>query len=154
MRKSQPTLPTRKSLVTIYKSFIRPHLDHGDVVYDRALNELFHQSLESFQYSAAIAITETILGTSSEKLSQELGLETLKSKCWLRKENSTAYLFQLIPENSTSYTTRRVQKSQLPFFKTKTNFFKNYFFPAVIMEWNKIDVNIRNSASCNVFKSV
>ena len=24
----------------------------------------------------------------------------------------------------------------------------------VILEWNKLDVNIRNSASCNVFKRV
>ena len=32
-RKFQPTLP-RKSLVTIYKSFIRPHLYYGDVIYD------------------------------------------------------------------------------------------------------------------------
>ena len=56
LRKFQPSFP-RKSLVTIYKSFIRPHLDYRDVVYDRASNESFRQSLESLQYSAAIAIT-------------------------------------------------------------------------------------------------
>ena len=33
LRIFQPTLP-RKSLVTTYKSFNRPHLDYGDVVYD------------------------------------------------------------------------------------------------------------------------
>ena len=103
--------------MTIYKSFIRPHLDYGDVVYDRASNESFHQSLESLQYNAAIAITGAIRGTSSEKLFQELGLETLKSRRWLRKlclfyklikEKSPAYLFQLIPENNTTYSTRSV----------------------------------------------
>ena len=41
LRKIQPTLP-RKSLVTIGKSFIRPHLDYSDVVYDRVSNESFH----------------------------------------------------------------------------------------------------------------
>ena len=50
------------------------------------------------------------------------------------------------------YSTRSVLKSQIPFSKTK--FFKNSFFPAVIMEWNKIDVIVRNSTSCNVFKRV
>ena len=40
------------------------------------------------------------------------------------------------------------------FLKTKTNFFKNFFVTAVILEWNKLDVNIRNSVSCNVFKRV
>ena len=123
--------------VTIYKSFIRPHLDYGHVVYDRASNESFHQSLESLQYNAAIAVTGTIRGTSSENLFQGLGLETLKSRRWLRKlclfyklikEKSPTYLFQLIPENNTSYSTKSVQKSQILLFKTKTNFFKNSFF--------------------------
>ena len=80
----------RHSLIAIYKTFIRPHLDYGDVIYDRAFNELlFHQRLESIEYNAAIVIAGTIRGTSSEKLFQELGLETLKSKRWFRK----LYLF-------------------------------------------------------------
>ena len=69
LRKFQHTLP-RKSLVTIYESFIRPHLDYGDVIYDRTCNELFLQILEFLQYSAAIVITGTIRGSSSEKVFQ------------------------------------------------------------------------------------
>ena len=49
---------------------------------------------------------------------------------------------------------KSVQKSQIPFFKTKTNFLKNSFFPAVILEWNKFDVNVRNLTSYNIFKGV
>ena len=56
--------------------------------------------------------------------------------------------------NKTPYITRSVQKNQIPFLKTKTNFFKSSFFPAVIQEWNKLDVNICNLAFCNVFKRV
>ena len=41
LRKFQPTFP-RKSLLAIYKSFTRPHLDYGDVIYDRASKESFH----------------------------------------------------------------------------------------------------------------
>ena len=55
------------------------------MVYLRTFNESFHQSLESLQYSTAIAITRVIRGKSSQKLFQELGLETLKSRRWLRK---------------------------------------------------------------------
>ena len=79
LRKFQLILP-RHSLITIYKTFIRPHLDYGDVIYDRAFNESFHQRLESIQYNAAIAITWAIRGTPAEKIFQELGLETLKSR--------------------------------------------------------------------------
>ena len=75
-RKFQGILP-RTSLITIYKSFARPHLDYGDIIYDQTFNESFHQRIESIQYNAAIAITGATRGTSSEKLYQELGLESL-----------------------------------------------------------------------------
>ena len=52
--------------MAIYKSFIRPHLDYGDVVHDWASNELFYQSHESIQYSAIIARTGSVRGTPPE----------------------------------------------------------------------------------------
>ena len=82
-RKFQQSLPGQ-SLITIYKSLIRPQLGYGDIVYDRAFNELFHKNVESIQYNAAIVITGTIRSISSEKLFLELGLESLKSRLWLR----------------------------------------------------------------------
>ena len=69
LRKFQQILPGQ-SLITIYKSFIRPHLDYGGIVYDRVFNESFHKNRESIQCNAAIAITGAIRGTSSEKLFQ------------------------------------------------------------------------------------
>ena len=41
---------------------------------------LFVKKVESFQYKAALAITGANQGTSQEKLFEELGLETLKSR--------------------------------------------------------------------------
>ena len=38
IRKLQNVLP-RLALLTIYNSFIRPHLDCGDIIYDKAFNE-------------------------------------------------------------------------------------------------------------------
>ena len=35
------------SLVTIYKAFIRPQLDYGDIIYDQGYIEWFHQKLEA-----------------------------------------------------------------------------------------------------------
>ena len=80
LRKLQNTLLRLPSLVTIYKSFIRPHLDYGDIMYDQAHTASFHQKIESAQYNSALAITGAIRGTSKEKLYQELGLETLKER--------------------------------------------------------------------------
>ena len=158
--KFQSILPWH-SLITIYKTFIRSHLDYGDVIYDRGFNESFDQRLESIQYNAAIAITGTIRGTSSEKLFQELGLETLKSRRWFRKlylfykilhSKSPSYLFNLIPENNNPYASRSALNNQIPFFNAKINFLKNSFFPAVITEWNNLDISIHNSSLCHIFK--
>ena len=40
IKKLSNTLP-RISLLAIYKSFIRPHLDYRDIIYDQANNESF-----------------------------------------------------------------------------------------------------------------
>ena len=42
LRKLQNILP-RPAILTIYKSFIRPHLDYSDIIFDQAYNLSFHQ---------------------------------------------------------------------------------------------------------------
>ena len=79
LRKFHFVLP-RYSPLTIYKTFIRPHLDYGDVVYDKVFNESFHKKLESVQYNAVLAMTSAIRGTNTERLYQELGLESLQNR--------------------------------------------------------------------------
>ena len=37
----------RKSLITIYKAFLRPLIDYGDIIYDQAQHESFCEKLES-----------------------------------------------------------------------------------------------------------
>ena len=56
LRKLQNLLP-RRSLITIYKYFIRPHIDYGDVIFDQAYNKSFHEKLENVKYNASLAIT-------------------------------------------------------------------------------------------------
>ena len=151
----------RTSLITIYKSFARPHLGYGEIIYDQTFNESFHQRIESIQYNAAIAITGSIRGTSSEMLYQELGFESLRSRRWLRKlclfykiykKKSPSYLYYLIPNRVKFYSTRSSQINNISNIKTRSNFFRNSFFPSTITEWNKLDRNIRNSDFLNIFK--
>ena len=77
LRKLQNILP-HGPLLTICKSFVRPHRDYCDVIYDQHYNNSFHSKLQSLQYNAALAITSVIRGSSREKLYQELGLESLQ----------------------------------------------------------------------------
>ena len=89
LRKLSNLLP-RQALVTIYKAFIRPYLDYGDVLYDQAFNNSFHAKIESIQYNACLAIRGAIRGTSREKIYQELGLESLQFRRW--SENFVSFI--------------------------------------------------------------
>ena len=74
----------RNALLTIYKLFVRPHLDHGDIVYDQHNNESFISKLEQGQYNAALAITGAIKCVLHSNLYNQLGLESLESRRRLR----------------------------------------------------------------------
>ena len=58
----------REALLTIYKSFIRPHFDYGDVIYDQSYNDSFHAKLEFYQYKAALTMTGAIEGLFTANL--------------------------------------------------------------------------------------
>ena len=72
----------RQSLLKIYISFIRPHLDYGDITHDQPNNESFCNLIEKVQYNAVLAITGAIKGTSQFKIYNELGTESLKFRRW------------------------------------------------------------------------
>ena len=74
---------SRKSLLTIYKSFVRPDIIYADIIYDK---------IEMVQYRAALVITGAINGTSRDRLYQELGLESLVDRRWSRRLFSSTKL--------------------------------------------------------------
>ena len=62
-------------------------------------------------------------------------------------------LFQLLALNGLMSGGFKLKNSDsITPFKVRHNFFKNSFFPSVISEWNKLDLEIRNSASLEIFK--
>ena len=83
IKKLRYSLP-QKSLITIYKAFLRPPIDYGDIIYEHPQNDSFSEKLESIQYKAALAITGAIQGTSRDKIYLELGLESLRSRRWYK----------------------------------------------------------------------
>ena len=66
------------------------------------------------------------------------------------KDQSPKYLFNIIPKLNRPSPTRNA--NNIPYFKVKHSFFKNTFFPSVIIEWNKLDPEIQNAPSLNIFK--
>ena len=62
-----------KSLLIIYKFFLRPNLDYADIIYDKPLKESFKRKIEMVQYNTASAFK----GISRDKIYQEVGLKSL-----------------------------------------------------------------------------
>ena len=129
LRKCKNFLP-RKSLLTIYKPFIRPHLDYGDIIYDQTYNTSFHQKLELLQYNTTKC--GAIRRTSKEKVYNELSLESLQNRWWYRKlsflykviaNQSPSYLFNMVPGKSTSRPTQG--SDNIGLLGTKHNFFQS-----------------------------
>ena len=93
-------LLSRPSLLTIYKCFIRPHLEYGVVIHDQPNLSSLANKIESVQENAASAVTGAIRGTSKEKLHQELGFQFLKDRRWLRR---LYYLYKIVSTKQPAY---------------------------------------------------
>ena len=150
----------RASLVNIYRAFVRPHLDYGDIIYDNSSNATFSRMIESVQYNAALAITGAVYGSSRDKLYQELGFESPHDRRWFRKlcfyykirhNMCPLYLTELLPIMKTScYGLRLNRAPTVPNFRTEH--FKSSFFPSCSSNWNQLDLKIQNSSSIEILK--
>ena len=128
------------------------------MIYDQTFSMLFQQKMETIQYNAGSAITVAIRGCSREKLYRESGLATLQQRHWYRKlccfykilkSQSPKYLYSIIPTHNMSYKTRQCNK--ILAINVKYDFFKNTFCPSTIIDWNKLDLKIKNSESIETF---
>ena len=115
---------SRRFLLTLCKSFIRPHFDIGDIARVHPFNNSFQNKIESIPYSACLTIPCAIRGTSKERLYEELDLESLQHRRWYRKlcylykivvNISPNYLFKVIPTSNTIYKTRNT--NDIPLMK-------------------------------------
>ena len=83
-----------KTLNELYKLYVRPHLDYGDVIYTIPPNKCdlgqnmsltnHMEKLDSVQYSAGLALNGAWRGTSHKKLYEELCWESLSLRRWNR----------------------------------------------------------------------
>ena len=160
---------SRETINSLCKLYIRPHLDYGDVIYHILNKEDSHhchgnflmQKLESVQYSAALAITGAWRGTSREKICRELGWESLYSRRWSRRlfmlykiinNLMPDYISEHIPNmNQSNYNLRN--NPVIGQIRARTDKYKASFFPDSLLEWSKLDPEIRQSPSINAFKS-
>ena len=153
----------RDVLDQIYKLYVRPHLDYGDIIYHKYDSEFkldLTKRLESTQYSAALAVSGAWRGTNTDKIYEELGWEILYYRRWYRRlcqfyklqnDQRPLYLYNETPQERTfSYNLRRpnVFESSVK----STNRFTHTYFQNCVREWNQLDQSIRNCPTISGFK--
>ena len=119
-----------------------------------------YAKIGSVKYNTALTITSAIKGTSQMKLYYKLDLESLKFRRWFRKlclflkimkHGLPEYLFKLISQSNHQCNTRT--NEDIKIFYSRTDVFKYSYFPATIVEWNKLDVTLRKSEFLPYFRN-
>ena len=160
MRKLKLTLD-RKSLETIYFSFIRHLLEYADVVWDNC-TQYEVDELEKIQIEAARIVTGATKLVSIDSLYTETGWETLSCRrlnhklllCFKMKSGlCPTYLSSLVPPsvgNNTVYSLRNANDIQT--LQTNTQLYYNSFLPSAVRLWNDLPDEIQNSITIASFK--
>ena len=158
------------SLNQIYKMYVRPHLDYCDIIYhipskststESTVNlHSLMRSVESTQYQAGLAVSGAWKGSSTQKIYNELGWESLDNRRKFRRlclfykiynDLTPSYLKAPIPANKTISTIRVVKP--LHDISCRTSKFMNSFYPNSVRLWNDVGNVIRDSSNLNKFKS-
>ena len=87
-------------------------------------------------------------------------IESLKFRRWFRllctffkikTHGKPEYLLSKVPSNQIQYNTRSTDQAET--YYCRTDIFKNYFFPYTIIEWSKLDLDVRKSKSYATFRN-
>ena len=165
----------RNTLEVVYKLYIRPHLDYGDVVYhipdkdsktfdsiDDHIHPLMAQ-IESVQYEAARIVSGAWRGTSRNRLYSDLGWESLHHRRNMRrlclfyelyKNDFPKYLSCNIDTCKSKTSLRLLHKELLTNWPCRTTKFSLTFFPSVIKYWNSLDQQTKQCENLFSFKNV
>ena len=152
---------SRKTLETMYKSFILPHFDYSDVVWDGCTNTL-KDELEKLNLDAIRTIIGAVRGTSHHKLYRESGLISLRERrnrhklmIFYKMVNGLAprHLIDRLPplvSDLNPYHRRNPLERKIPFCRTEI--MKNSFFPSTTLAWNNLNDLTKQANSPAQFK--
>ena len=151
----------RKSLYTMYFSFIRPILKYADVVWHNCTQQQMND-LEKIQIEAGRIVSGATKLVTLDQLYQELGWLKLSERRKLHKiflfykmENGLApdYLEELIPpcvRDETSYSLRNADN--LRQIHASSRSYYDSFLPSTIRELNELPDDVISTPSLLSFK--
>jgi hypothetical protein len=151
----------RRALENIYKAYILPHFDYGDVLWD-GCTETQAEELESLHLDALRTIIGTVRGTSHEKIYSESGFTTLSER---RKRHKLIMYHKIVNEHVPNYLhsnlpplvtdnipynlRRQYEREGLAWDICR---FRDSFFLATSALWNNLPAHIQTSISVSQLK--
>lgn len=154
---------TRSVLDQIYKTYVRPHFDYCDIIYDGHITTYDAIRLERLQNRAARLVTWTHFRTPTDKLKEDLGWENLETRRKMHKlgflhnllnnPNIPQYIKNLIPLTRQNETERPLRNSEMrTILEHNTLSFKKSFLPSTIELWNRLSPDVRSTTSKKPFR--
>ena len=145
----------RPILDQIYKTYIRPHFDYCDTIYDGHITIQDATRLETLQNRAARLTTGALFRTSSDKLRLELGWNKLSTRRHLHKltlyhklsqpePRAPSYVTEIMPhtrEQDANRTLRNARAHTLE--RTHTTSYQRSFFINTNKQYNELPETIR-----------
>ena len=151
----------RKSLETIYLTFIRPLLEYGDVLWDNC-TKYEKEELDKIQNEAARIATGATKLVSLIPLSNEIKWESLEDRrnkhkltlFYKMKFNlCPEYLSSLVPQTVMSISRYNLRNANdLQTIKTESTLYYNSFLPSTVRAWNNLPNEAKHLQSTDAFK--
>ena len=152
---------SRKALEILYNSFILPHFDYCDTIWDNC-SQTLSDELEKLNQDAIRTIIGAVRGTSHHKLYNESGILPLKERrrrhklilyFKIIKGLTPNYLANYIPplvSETNPYHRRNPLERIMP--RCRTEIYQQSFFPSTTVLWNALPDYIKLSNSLGEFK--
>ena len=156
------TLP-RPLLDKIYTTYVRPHFDYCDAIFDGHLTAYDERRLETLQNRAARLVTGTYFRTSTDKLRLELGWARLATRRKMHRltlfwhlsrcTSVPDYIKRTLPQPRQTDIARTLRNSNtLTLPHNRTSQFQKSFIPDTTRQWNKLPPHTQSQQSSRTFK--
>ena len=151
----------RKSLEIIYTAFIRPLLEHGDVIWDNCA-EYEKADLDKIQNEAVRTATGATKLVSLNTLSNEICWGTLEQR---RKNHRLTLFYKMLYNITPHYLSNLIfptvsnlsrynlrNSNDLQTVDARSSQYYHAFLPSATRDWNSLSVETKQSESVNSFK--
>ena len=156
----------RSILDQIYKTYIRPHFDYCDTIYDGCITIKDATRLETLQSRAARLTTGALFRTSTDNLRSDLGWDRLITRRLIHRltlyhklndprHPTPDYITATLPHTRAHDTARALRNASTHAqIAVHTALHQHSFFNSTIKNWNALPITIRTQAHKDFKKQI